>query len=134
MARRARPTGWIVRPGVYEVALGKPIRAIVDECGGGIRQGQALESNLTRRCVDGMDASQFDVPFDYADLQAAGSSVGCATLRVVPEGACMVEEVLRYAPFLLVSRAGNADRVFRARARSPVCVRRCVWARGIAGR
>jgi len=46
-----------------------------------------------------LGARHVDVPLDYADLQAAGSTLGCATIRVVPDGACMVEELQRFASF-----------------------------------
>jgi NADH-quinone oxidoreductase subunit F len=100
--------GWIERPGVYEVALGTPLRSIVEGIGGGVRQGKPLKAFSPGGASTAyLDASQLDVRLDYADLQAAGSAVGCATLRVVPEGSCMVEEVLRFAPFFAEGSCGQ---------------------------
>jgi NADH-quinone oxidoreductase subunit F len=54
-----------------------------------------------------LPASKADVPLNYAALQAAGSALGCGTIRVVPEGACMVEEILRFAPFFAAGSCGQ---------------------------
>lgn len=93
-------SGWVERPGVYEVAFGTPMRTIIDTLGGGVRGGKSLRAfspGGASTAYLGLD--KLDVRLDYADLQAAGSAVGCATIRVVPEGACMVEELQRFASF-----------------------------------
>jgi NADH-quinone oxidoreductase subunit F len=100
--------GWVNRPGVYELTLGTPLGTIVDAFGDGVRLAKPLKAiSPGGPSTAYLDASQLDIRFDYADLQAAGSSIGCAAVRVVPDGACMVEEVLRFAPFFADGSCGQ---------------------------
>jgi NADH-quinone oxidoreductase subunit F len=101
-------TGWVERPGVYEVPFGTSLRTIIDTCGGGVRLGKRLKAISPGGASTAyLPASMVDTPFDYAALQAAGSALGCGTLRIVPEGACMVEELLRFAPFFAAGSCGQ---------------------------
>jgi NADH-quinone oxidoreductase subunit F len=101
-------TGWIERPGVYEVPFGTPLRTIIDTHGGGVRLGKRLKALSPGGASTAyLSADQLDLPLEYGSLEAAGSSVGCGTLRIVPEGACMVEELLRFAPFFAGGSCGQ---------------------------
>lgn len=93
-------TGWVERPGVYEVPFGASLRAVIEAYGGGVRGGKPLKALSPGGASTAyLSAGQVDVALDYEALRAAGSAVGCGTVRVVPAGACMVEELLRFAPF-----------------------------------
>jgi NADH-quinone oxidoreductase subunit F len=101
-------SGWIEAPGVYEVPFGTPLRTIIETYGGGLRLGKSLKAISPGGASTAyLPASKADVCLDYAALQAAGSALGCGTLRVVPDGACMVEEVLRFAPFFAQGSCGQ---------------------------
>ncbi|MFB9472184.1 NADH-ubiquinone oxidoreductase-F iron-sulfur binding region domain-containing protein [Nonomuraea salmonea] len=69
------------RPGCYEVELGTPVLRIVEELGGGLREG----SDLTVVQVGGplggfLAADQLDVPLSETDLAARGAALGHAGL------------------------------------------------------
>jgi NADH-quinone oxidoreductase subunit F len=101
-------TGWIGAPGVYEVPLGTPLRTLIEAYGGGVRFGNSLKAISPGGASTAyLPASKVDVSLGFAELEAAGSALGCGTLRVVPEGACMVEEVLRFAPFFAEASCGQ---------------------------
>ncbi|MFI8992565.1 NAD(P)H-dependent oxidoreductase subunit E [Streptomyces sp. NPDC053542] len=84
------------RPGAYEVELGTPLRRIVTELGGGLRDGQELAALQVGGPLGGfLSADALDVPLTSADLSARGAALGHAGLvafdrRVAPE------EVLRH--------------------------------------
>ncbi|MGW2221527.1 NAD(P)H-dependent oxidoreductase subunit E [Nonomuraea sp. NPDC001684] len=69
------------RPGCYEVEVGTPVLRIVEELGGGLREG----SDLTVVQVGGplggfLAADQLDVPLSETDLAARGAALGHAGL------------------------------------------------------
>ncbi|MFC4119906.1 NAD(P)H-dependent oxidoreductase subunit E [Nonomuraea zeae] len=84
------------RPGCYEVELGTPVRRIVDELGGGLREGSDLSVVQVGGPLGGfLPAGELDVPLSEADLAARGAALGHAGLvafdqRIEPE------EVLRH--------------------------------------
>jgi NADH-quinone oxidoreductase subunit F len=101
-------TGWIERPGVYEVELGTPLRTIIDRFGGGTRKEKPAKAvSPGGPSTAYVAASDLDVPYDYQPLRQHGSAIGCGTIRVVPQGACMLEEVLRFAPFFAAGSCGQ---------------------------
>jgi NADH-quinone oxidoreductase subunit F len=101
-------TGWIERPGVYEVELGTSLRSIIDTFGGGTRKDKPAKAvSPGGPSTAYLRATDLDVPFDYEALREHGSAIGCGTIRVVPQGACMLEEVLRFAPFFADGSCGQ---------------------------
>ncbi|MEU5613881.1 NAD(P)H-dependent oxidoreductase subunit E [Streptomyces sparsogenes] len=84
------------RPGAYEVELGTPLRRIVDELGGGLRDGCELTALQVGGPLGGFLAPDaMDTPLTTADLASRGAALGHAGLvafdqRVTPE------EVLRH--------------------------------------
>lgn len=88
------------RPGIYELPFGTPLRYLIEECGGGLKDGKPIKAILP-----GGPSSAFllpdkiDVPLDHNSVREAGSTIGCGVVRLVTEGTCMVEETLRIAEF-----------------------------------
>lgn len=84
------------RPGCYEVELGTPVRRIVTELGGGLKNGAELMALQVGGPLGGfLAADALDVPLSEAGLSARGAALGHAGLvafdeRVAPE------EVLRH--------------------------------------
>ncbi|WP_093906295.1 NAD(P)H-dependent oxidoreductase subunit E [Streptomyces sp. cf386] len=79
------------RPGAYEVELGTPLVRIVNELGGGLKEGAELSSVQVGGPLGGfLAANALDVPLTSADLTARGAALGHAGLvafdqRVTPE-------------------------------------------------
>ncbi|MFF5157697.1 NAD(P)H-dependent oxidoreductase subunit E [Streptomyces sp. NPDC000348] len=79
------------RPGCYEVELGTPVRRIVTELGGGLKDGAGLTALQVGGPLGGfLAAGALDVPLSEAGLSARGAALGHAGLvafdeRVTPE-------------------------------------------------
>ena len=95
--------GDVVRAGVAEIELGTPLRAVIEEVGGGTRTGRqvkAVLSGIANPVVTAPD--QLDVPMSYEGMAAAGSGLGAAGFAVFDDQACMVEVARVYSRFLYV--------------------------------
>jgi bidirectional [NiFe] hydrogenase diaphorase subunit len=69
------------RPGAYEVELGTPLVRIVDELGGGLRDGAGLTAVQVGGPLGGFLAPDaLDVPLTSADLAVRGAALGHAGL------------------------------------------------------
>lgn len=90
---RARETtlvslwGDVRRPGAYEVALGTPLRRVIDEQGGGATDGVGLILPAGPSGAP-LGADQADVPLHPDALRAAGSALGTAAVLVIGTSAC----------------------------------------------
>lgn len=89
-------SGQISRTGLVEVAMGEPLRRIVEEIGGGVPEGHVFKAvqigGPSGGCLPG---PQLDIPVDYESLKTVGAMVGSGGLVVMDERACMVD-VARY--------------------------------------
>jgi NADH:ubiquinone oxidoreductase subunit F (NADH-binding) len=91
-------TGAVVRPGVYEIALGSQLDEILSEAGGpsgklkGIHVGGPTGGILA--------ASRSDTRFDFDDLRVAGTHMGSAQIRAIPAGTCIVNEAATLFAYL----------------------------------
>jgi NADH-quinone oxidoreductase subunit F len=88
--------GHVARPGVYEVALGTPLRAVIEAHGGGADVGMLFPAGPS---AAPLAASQLDLPLDPAALRAAGSALGTAALLVVRASACPLAVAASLAGF-----------------------------------
>ena len=82
--------GAVRRPGLYEVALGTPLRAILDDCGGGVA------GELSALLVGGpsgsiLPAALLDTPFDVPPLQAVGGVLGAGGIVPLTTDRCVVQ-------------------------------------------
>lgn len=66
-----------VRPGLYEVELGTPLRRICEELGGGLREGRAIKAvQVGGPLARILPAWLLDVPLGFEELEAAGGQLG----------------------------------------------------------
>jgi NADH:ubiquinone oxidoreductase subunit F (NADH-binding)/NADH:ubiquinone oxidoreductase subunit E len=66
-----------VRPNVYEVRFGTPMREICESLGGGLRDGREIKALQIGGPLGGiLPASALDTPFDFDALAAQGCMVG----------------------------------------------------------
>ncbi|HLZ37295.1 MAG TPA: NADH-ubiquinone oxidoreductase-F iron-sulfur binding region domain-containing protein [Mycobacteriales bacterium] len=73
-------------PGVYEVALGTPLRTLVEDLGGGLRNGYRLRAVQIGGPLGGfLAADDLDVPLLDAALTARGAALGHAGLVAVDD-------------------------------------------------
>jgi len=84
--------GKVVRGGLIEVPMGITIGEIVEEIGGGIRDGRKFKAVQIGGPSGGcIPASLRNTRIDYAELAGLGAMMGSGGLVVMDDGSCMVE-------------------------------------------
>ncbi|HWO43318.1 MAG TPA: NADH-ubiquinone oxidoreductase-F iron-sulfur binding region domain-containing protein [Candidatus Eisenbacteria bacterium] len=98
----------VKRPGAYELPFGTPLRTLIENCGGGTRDGKKIKAIMpaSPSCAF-LPAEKIDTPLDHASMREAGAALGCGVVRLVTEGACMVEETLEILEFFMAESCGQ---------------------------
>ena len=96
------------RPGVYELEFGTPLRHLIEDCGGGLKTGKKIKAVMpaSPSCAF-LPPEKIDTPLDHNSMREAGAGIGCGVIRLVGEGECIVEEVLRIAEFFAAESCGQ---------------------------
>ena len=85
-------SGRVNKPGLWELPIGTPIREIVDEHAGGMRDGYKLRGLLPGGAsTDFLVEEHFDLAMDYGTIQAAGSRMGTGTMILMDDHICPVD-------------------------------------------
>ena len=93
-------SGPVKQPGNYEVPLGLPLRALLEDYAGGMRDGHTLKAIIPGgSSVPALLPSQLDTPLDYESVAAAGSMVGSGGCVFVDDQVCMVDLALNVTKF-----------------------------------
>lgn len=98
--------GDVRKPGVYEVPLGTPLRALVEEQGGGVPAGVGL---IFPGGPAGppLGPDDLDVSLDPDALRDAGTALGTAAVLVVGADACPVSVAASVAAFFERENCGQ---------------------------
>lgn len=91
-------TGAVRAPGVYEVALGTSLGAILDRAGGADGELKAIHVGGPTGGI--LAASRSDTRLGFEELKAAGTHMGSAQIRAIPATACVVAEAERLFEYL----------------------------------
>jgi len=84
-------SGKVRRPGAWELPLGTPLREIVEEHAGGMREGFNLRAILPGGAsTDLLTVDHLDVKMDFNSVQDAGSRLGTGTIVAVDDRTCIV--------------------------------------------
>jgi NADH-quinone oxidoreductase subunit F len=101
-------SGDVVRPGVYEVPLGTPLRELVEGICGGVSGGRTLKAVFPGGPSYGLLVpDEIDTPLSFESLRSAGSGLGAGSVRVCADGCCMVRVALEYARFFKEGSCGQ---------------------------
>ena len=101
-------TGEVKNTGLVEVAFGTTLRTVVEEIGGGGRNGRAIKAVQTGGPSGGcLPASMFDLPIDFDILWEKGSMIGSGGLVVMDEKTCMVDVAKYFLNFLQDESCGK---------------------------
>jgi NADH:ubiquinone oxidoreductase subunit F (NADH-binding) len=93
-------SGHVNRPGIFEVAMGTPMREVIFEHAGGIRRGRQLKAFAPSGPSSGyLPASMVDVPLDFKALADAGSMLGSGAIVVCDDSTCMLDMALNSVRF-----------------------------------
>jgi NADH:ubiquinone oxidoreductase subunit F (NADH-binding) len=98
--------GAVNAPGVYEVAIGTPVRNVLALAGGPAAALQALLFGGYFGAWAGAD-DVLDVPFSAAGLGPSGASVGAGLVAAMPDDECGLVETARVVRYLASQSAGQ---------------------------
>lgn len=95
------------RPGVVEIPFGTTWRTLIEEIGGGVRDGRAIRAIHPALSCGFLAAEHLDVGIAHETLRPLGSSPGCGGLRLVLEGDDVVARLLEIAEFFMREQCGQ---------------------------
>jgi NADH-quinone oxidoreductase subunit F len=100
-------SGRVRRPGAWELPLGTPVRRILEEQAGGMRDGYALRAWLAGGASTAFQLpSDLDVPLDFANQARAGSGLGTGAIIVLDDRTCPVGFLLALQRFFARESCG----------------------------
>jgi NADH-quinone oxidoreductase subunit F len=84
-------SGHVKRPGNYEIILGTPLRELIYDICGGMRDDRELKAVIPGgSSMPMLPASMVDTNMDFDSLAAAGSALGSGGVMVFDETTCIV--------------------------------------------
>ena len=100
-------SGKVNRPGLWELPLGTPLREILEEHAGGMRDGLQFRGLLPGGAsTDFLVEEHLDTPMDYTQVQKAGSRLGTGTMVVLDDRTCPVGMVWNLEHFFAQESCG----------------------------
>ncbi len=101
-------SGHVNRPGVYELPLGTPLRAIIDDYAGGVRHGHTIKAVIPGGISTNVVLpAQLDVPMSFEGLEAIGTQLGTGGIVVMDDTTDMVEVARRTVAFFTHESCGS---------------------------
>lgn len=101
-------SGSVLRPGVYEVPFGVPLRHLIYDLAGGLHQGRALQAVLTGGAAGKfLTPEQLDTPLSFEDMSKAGGTIGAGTIMVFDDTVDMRDMLRRIAEFFAHESCGK---------------------------
>ena len=100
-------TGKVANTGLVEVPLGTPLRAIVEEIGGGAPGGTIKAVQTGGPSGGCIPADLLDTPVDYESLAAIGSIMGSGGMIVMDEDSAMVDVARFFMQFCMDESCGK---------------------------
>jgi NADH-quinone oxidoreductase subunit F len=93
-------SGQVKRPGNYEVPLGMPLRQLIDEHCGGMKEGYRVKAVIPGgSSVPLLPASMLDTGLDYEAMNAAGTYLGSGGVIVIDDQTCIVDALYNITRF-----------------------------------
>ena len=100
--------GNVENTGLVEVPMGITLRQIVEEIGGGIKDGKSFKAVQTGGPSGGcIPASHLDTRVDFDELTKLGSMMGSGGMIVMDEDTCMVSVAKYFLGFLKEESCGK---------------------------
>ncbi|MGD0959391.1 MAG: NADH-ubiquinone oxidoreductase-F iron-sulfur binding region domain-containing protein, partial [Methylomonas sp.] len=100
-------SGRVKYPGLWELPMGTPIREILEEHAGGMRDGYKLRGFLPGGAsTDFLLPEHLDVAMDFEAVAKAGSRMGTGSIIVLDDKTCPVRMVLNLEQFFARESCG----------------------------
>lgn len=100
-------SGNVKRPGTWERPMGTPVREILEDCAGGMREGYKLRGFLPGGgSTDFLTEQHLDLAMDYDVIGKAGSRLGTGTMIVLDDRTCPVGMVRNLSQFFAIESCG----------------------------
>jgi len=101
-------TGAVRASGLVEVPLGTPLRALVEEIGGGCKSDRPIKAVQLGGPSGGcIPAELLDTRIDYEDLRRTGAIMGSGGMVVVDDTTCMVDFARYFLTFTQEESCGK---------------------------
>jgi NADH-quinone oxidoreductase subunit F len=101
-------SGHLVRRGNFELPLGFPLKDLIYDVCGGIRDGRSLKAVIPGgSSVPILAAHECDINMDYESVAAAGTMLGTASVIVMDDRTNMVKQVRRIVDFYAHESCGQ---------------------------
>jgi NADH:ubiquinone oxidoreductase subunit F (NADH-binding)/Pyruvate/2-oxoacid:ferredoxin oxidoreductase delta subunit len=96
--------------GLVEIAMGTPLRLVIEEIGGGIPNGKKFKAAQTGGPSGGcISAENLDTPITYENMAAIDSIMGSGGLIVIDEDNCMVDVAKFFLDFTVDESCGKCS-------------------------
>ena len=103
-------TGKIGKGGLVEIPMGRTLRDIIYNIGGGIRNGREFKAVQMGGPSGGcIPASLIDTPVTYEDIPATGAIVGSGGMVVMDDTTCMVDMARFFLDFTQKESCGKCN-------------------------
>jgi NADH-quinone oxidoreductase subunit F len=102
-------SGSTLRDDVGEVPMGTPLRAVLDEIGGGLPRGRRVKAVLAGVSNPVLTEEHLDTPLSYEDMLAVGAGLGTGGYLVYDDRVDMVALAAGVARFLAVESCGQCS-------------------------
>ena len=100
-------SGHVLRPGVYEVPMGTPLRALI-EMAGGLAPGRTMQAVLLGGAAGSfLTPEQIDVPLSFEGVRGIGATLGSGAVMLFDDTADMRQVLLRIARFFRDESCGQ---------------------------
>jgi NADH-quinone oxidoreductase subunit F len=101
-------SGHVKRPGNYEVPMGIPLRELIYEHAGGIRDNKKLKAVIPGGASAAFLTDQhLDVKLDFESIAQVGSMLGSGGVTIMDEETCMVRAALNLMEFFYHESCGK---------------------------
>jgi NADH-quinone oxidoreductase subunit F len=93
-------SGHVNKPGIYELPMGFPMKRLIEEVCGGVRDGKKLKAVIPGgSSCPVLTAAESDVAMDYDSVAKIGSMLGSGGVVIMDEDTCMVDVARRIMHF-----------------------------------
>ncbi|MFH0882160.1 MAG: NADH-quinone oxidoreductase subunit NuoF [bacterium] len=100
--------GKVKNTGLIEVPMGRTLREIIFDIGGGIQNDRPFKAVQTGGPSGGcLPADQLDLPVDFDTLSKAGAMMGSGGMIVMDDRTCMVDVAKYFIKFLIGESCGK---------------------------